>query len=143
VNSLIYRKGRNIVPSNINFSGSAGIASRPIPTPLPSNGIGNTHGLDAGIKPASKIDLPHNTKTSVDPAQARSNVKEAVSFLNEQLSANNRGIGFTVSEGDNTPIVTVRNTKTGEVVRQIPNDVVIKIAQNIDASKGSIEDKKA
>jgi len=39
--------------------------------------------------------------------------------------------------------VTVRNTKTGEVVRQIPNEVVIKIAQNIDSSKGAIEDKIA
>ena len=131
------------MPSNINFSSSAGIASRPMPTTLPSSGIGHTNGVETGLKPAPKVDLPPNTKTSVDPAQTRSNVKEAVSFLNEQLSANNRGIGFTVNEGDNTPIVTVRNTKTGEVVRQIPNDVVIKIAKNIDASKGSIEDKKA
>ena len=125
------------MPSNINSVGSGSMAIRPGPTP---SQVSNS---DASQKPAPKVDLPSNVKSSVDPTQARKNVKEAVSFLNEQLSANNRGIGFTVNEGDSTPIVTVRNTQTGEVVRQIPNDVVIKIAQNIDASKGAIEDKKA
>jgi flagellar protein FlaG len=125
------------MPSNINSVGSGGMAIRPAPTPS------QVSSPDALQKPAPKVDLPSNVKSSVDPAQTRKNVKEAVSFLNEQLSANNRGIGFTINEGDSTPIVTVRNTQTGEVVRQIPNDVVIKIAQNIDASKGAIEDKKA
>jgi flagellar protein FlaG len=69
-------------------------------------------------------------------------VREAVSLLNEQLSSNKTGIGFTVNDGGGTPIVTVRNTKTGEVVRQIPNEVVIKIAQNFEAFKGSLADKK-
>jgi len=130
------------MPSNINSVGSGSMAMRPAPAPTQVSGIASP-GADAAIKPAPKVDLPSNVKSSVDPTQARKNVKEAVSFLNEQLSANNRGIGFTVNEGDSTPIVTIRNTKTGEVVRQIPNDVVIKIAQNIDASKGAIEDKKA
>ena len=125
------------MPSNINSVGSGSMAIRPVPTPS------QVSSSDASQKPAPKVDLPSNVKSSVDPTQVRKNVKEAVSFLNEQLSANNRGIGFTVNEGDSTPIVTVRNTQTGEVVRQIPNDVVIKIAQNIDASKGAIEDKKA
>ena len=107
------------MPFNINFSGTGSMAIRSAPTPS------QVSSSDASQKPAPKVDLPSNVKSSVDPTQARKNVKEAVSFLNEQLSANNRGIGFTVNEGDSTPIVTVRNTQTGEVVRQIPNDVVI------------------
>jgi uncharacterized FlaG/YvyC family protein len=39
--------------------------------------------------------------------------------------------------------VTVRNSQTGEVVRQIPNEVVIKVAQSIDDFKGLMLNKKA
>jgi len=128
--------------SDINSVSLGGVVNRPLPVISRSN---DSHQLDQGptIKPAPKVDLPSNSQKSIDPVQSRQNVKDAVSFLNDQLSANSRGIGFTVNEGSSTPIVTVRNTKTGEVVRQIPNEVVIKLAQNIDQSKGSIEDKKA
>jgi flagellar protein FlaG len=34
------------------------------------------------------------------------------------------------------PVVTVKNTQSGEVIRQIPNEVVVKIAHNIEAFKG-------
>jgi hypothetical protein len=32
----------------------------------------------------------------------------------------------------NRPVVTVTNQQTGEVIRQIPNDVVIRMAHSID-----------
>jgi len=38
--------------------------------------------------------------------------------------------------------VTVRNTQTGAVVRQIPNEVVIKLAQGLETSKGSLHNKQ-
>jgi len=41
------------------------------------------------------------------------------------------------------PVVTVRNTVTGEVVRQIPNEVVIRVAENIDVvKKGLLHNSK-
>ena len=84
-----------------------------------------------------------NSGISFDPSQARRNVKEAVSILNEQMSSNSRGIGFTLNEASNTPIVTVRNTQTGEVVRQIPNEVVIKLAEGLGTAKGALHNKQA
>lgn len=110
------------------------------PGPTSAQTMGTPHPKAVSMP---KVDLPTPVKSVAVPIDLRRNVKEAVSFLNEQLSANSRGIGFTINDGNSTPIVTVRNTQTGEVVRQIPNEVVIKIAQNIDSSKGSIEDKKA
>jgi flagellar protein FlaG len=70
-------------------------------------------------------------------------VKEAVDLLNNQMASNKRGIGFTVNNDSNTPIVTVRNTSTGEVVRQIPNEVVIKLATGLDNTNGVIHNKQA
>jgi len=33
-------------------------------------------------------------------------------------------------------VVTVRSAETGEVVRQIPNETVVKVAHNIEKMKG-------
>jgi uncharacterized FlaG/YvyC family protein len=41
-----------------------------------------------------------------------------------------------VDKSLNTPVVTVRNTHTGEVVRQIPTEVVVQLAHSIDDMKG-------
>ena len=123
--------------SEINQVSAGRLVLRPSPTSAQT--MGTPHPKAVSVP---KVDLPTPVKSAAVPIDFRRNVKEAVSFLNEQLSANSRGIGFTINDGSSTPIVTVRNTQTGEVVRQIPNEVVIKIAQNIDSSKGSIEDKK-
>ena len=127
--------------SDINQVSPGGLFIRPHATPEPSNGSQRPDSAPA-VKPAPKLELPTKAKISFDPVKVSQSVREAVSLLNEQLSSNKTGIGFTVNEGGGTPIVTVRNTKTGEVVRQIPNEVVIKIAQNFEAFKGSIADKQ-
>jgi len=128
--------------SEITQVSSGGVVLKPAPTSAQTMGGPHPKATNTALNKPS-IDLSTPAKSSFNPQETRQNVKEAVSFLNEQLSANSRGIGFTINDGNSTPIVTVRNTKTGEVVRQIPNEVVIKIAQNIDSSKGAIEDKIA
>jgi uncharacterized FlaG/YvyC family protein len=42
----------------------------------------------------------------------------------------------------NTPVVTVRNTATGEVVRQIPTETVVRLAHSIDDMKGILLNAK-
>jgi len=39
-------------------------------------------------------------------------------------------------------VVTVTNQQTGEVIRQIPNEVVIRMARSIDESKGNLLNAK-
>jgi flagellar protein FlaG len=91
----------------------------------------------------NNLERPKASTSSADLVASRENVKEAVDMLNNQLVSNKRGIGFTVNNESNTPIVTVRNTSTGEVVRQIPNEVVIKLASGLDNPKGFIHNKQA
>ena len=42
----------------------------------------------------------------------------------------------------NRPVVTVTNRETGEVIRQIPNEVVVKMAHSIDENKGNLLNAK-
>ena len=89
------------------------------------------------------VELPKVKSESFDSVSSKNNVKEAVDILNNQMVSNKRGIGFTVNDDSSMPIVTVRNTSTGEVVRQIPNEVVIKLAKGLDNFKGAIHNKQA
>ena len=78
----------------------------------------------------------------VDPDELRANLEAAIEKLNEQVARNGRGLNFAIDEKLNRPIITVRNTATGEVVRTIPNEVVIKVAHNIEDIKGLLMDHK-
>ena len=89
---------------------------------------------DAPAQP--KVTAPKPIDIKFDPAEVRQTLQEAVSILNKQLNEHNRGIGFSVDEALDRPVVTVRSTVTGEVVRQIPNEAVVRIAHNIENVKG-------
>ena len=70
-------------------------------------------------------------------------MREAVSILNQQIQRTNRGLGFRMDEILNSPVVTVVSESTGEVVRQIPNEVVVRVAHNIERMKGLFFNSKA
>ena len=76
----------------------------------------------------------------VDPAELQKKLEEAVARLNEQMEANGRKLGFSVDDRLNKQIVRVMNKETGEVVRQIPNEVVIRVANSIEDLKGVLFD---
>ena len=78
----------------------------------------------------------------VDPDEMRANLEAAIEKLNEQVERNGRGLNFAIDEKLNRPIITVRSTATGEIVRTIPNEVVIKVAHNIEDIKGLLMDHK-
>ena len=78
----------------------------------------------------------------VDPQEMRANLEAAIEKLNQQVERNGRGLNFSIDEKLNRPIITVRSTATGEIVRTIPNEVVIKVAHNIEDIKGLLMDHK-
>jgi flagellar protein FlaG len=78
----------------------------------------------------------------VDPAELRANLEAAIEKLNQQVERNGRGLNFAIDEKLNRPVITVRSTATGEIVRTIPNEVVIKVAHNIEDIKGLLMDHK-
>ena len=46
------------------------------------------------------------------------------------------------TNNNNRPVVVVRKEDTGEVIRQIPNPEVLKVAHSIDALKGLLMNKQ-
>jgi flagellar protein FlaG len=94
--------------------------------------------VSAVNEPATKaaVTAPKPIDIKFDPAEVRKNIQEAVNVLNQQINEHNRGLGFSIDDSLETPVVTVRSTVTGEVVRQIPNETVVRVAHSIDSIKG-------
>jgi flagellar protein FlaG len=92
---------------------------------------------------APKVNAPKPIAIQFDPNAARESIQEAVSILNQQVKQTNRGLGFRMDDVLNAPVVTVVSESTGEVVRQIPNEVVVRVAHNIEKMKGFFFNSKA
>jgi len=90
-----------------------------------------------------KVLAPKPVAIHFDPNESRQSIQEAVSILNQQVKQTNRGLGFRMDEILNAPVVTVVSESTGEVVRQIPNEVVVRVAHNIEKMKGFFFNSKA
>ena len=85
---------------------------------------------------APKVVAPKPIEIKFDQAQATKNLKEAVSLLNKQMADTGRGLGFSYDESKASAVIKVSNINTGEVVRQIPSEDVLRIAHKIDDLKG-------
>ena len=117
---------------NTIAAGAPGVANR-----IASQAVNQQTKATAAEAPAQpKVTVPKPIDIKFDPAEVRQTLQEAVSILNSQLNEHNRGIGFSVDNALETPVVTVRSTVTGEVVRQIPNEAAVRMAHSIDSIKG-------
>ena len=115
-------------------AGGAGVAAMRSPSPpVNPNPSANAPALAAQ---APKVFEHKQVQLQINPAQERENLKQAVNMLNQQVQQTNRGLGFRMDEVLNAPVVTVTSAQTGEVVRQIPSEVVIRVAHNIEKVKG-------
>jgi flagellar protein FlaG len=98
----------------------------------------------AEVKPAPPA--PAEVKPAVDnrpdPHEARRLMQEASEQLNKQLAKNGRELSFSVDDVANKVVLTVKN-REGEVVRQIPNEVVLRVAHNMENMKGLMQDDKS
>ena len=77
-----------------------------------------------------------------DPQEARRTLEETTEQLNKQMKRNDRDLSFSVDDVANKVVVTVKN-RQGEVVRQIPSEVALRVAHNLDDMKGLMQDEKS
>jgi flagellar protein FlaG len=82
------------------------------------------------------------TKPKYDPQESRRSLQEATEQLNQQMRSNGRDLSFSVDDVADKVVLTVKN-KEGEVVRQIPNDVALRVAHNLDKVLGLMQDGKS
>jgi flagellar protein FlaG len=91
---------------------------------------------------APKVAQPQAVQALEDKANVRFdkrmalNVSEAVERLNEQMRRSARGLNFSIDKVADRTVITVKDTHSGEVVRQIPDEALLRVAHNIEEIKG-------
>ena len=105
-----------------------------VPQYTPSKtAVGSTNQATPHAEPDIKVP---KSNIQVDTEGMQRNLDMAITKLNEHMQAGGRGLSFSVDPALGRPVVIVRNEQTGEVVRQIPNEVIVQVAHNFDRLKG-------
>lgn len=97
----------------------------------------------ATTKPAMpRQELPGSGQSLPPPAESI-DVQQAVSRLNNYVQSLRRDLQFRVDEASNRVIVTVMDSESGEVIRQIPSEEVMAVAQSLEMAQGLLVNEKA
>ena len=129
------------------FNTSKGIQSKPV--------INLPGGNGSPVKPAAPVVMPKSDAVASNFSEINSNNKKSVdTILNNRKEIDNalaelkrladnsgRSLGFSKDPAVSGPVITVTDNETGKVVRQIPVEVVVRVAHSIEKMKGLLFDK--
>ena len=100
----------------------------------------------AGGQPLSVqnvAEMPDNKQTSAEKKTvSKASLDVAVKKLNEALETVMTEQRFEIDSELNRPIVKVVNSKTKEVIRQIPSEEAVRLSKNIGEMIGLLMDDK-
>ena len=106
----------------------------PQPKPPANDGGGKA------VRPTKGI---NNFEPTIDPKELQVALAEKIQEINMQLKDGGRGLSFSIDEQLGRPIVTVKKASSGEVIRQIPGEVVLRIGHHIEKLKGLLFDGRS
>jgi flagellar protein FlaG len=94
--------------------------------------------------PSERVPLqqPNKVDAGVRSEETLKHIQEALAQLNDQMRRNGRDLSFNVDERIDRVIITVKNPQTGEVIRQIPTEEVIRLAHSIEDLKGLLVNQR-
>jgi uncharacterized FlaG/YvyC family protein len=78
----------------------------------------------------------NNDKQINDYKKNKQALETVVQDLRQRLEDGGRGLSFSVDEQLGRFVLLVKKNDTGEVIRQIPSDVVLRVAHNFEQLKG-------
>jgi flagellar protein FlaG len=113
-------------------------AGSPVPVLRPIGAGPADEALAA--RPEPRIPDQPKPRIDFDPEVIERNIREAVEHLNKQMAQSGRTLGFSMDDAVSMPIVTVKNSHTGEVIRQIPSEAVVRVAHTLESLKGLLHD---
>jgi len=65
---------------------------------------------------------------------------EIAELLNFEMKARSTNLNFSVDEPTNRVVVKVINNDTGDVIREVPSEAILRVSKNIEALKGILFD---
>lgn len=93
-------------------------------------------------QPAAVAEInPQIQIAKLTPEQLKQNLDVAITRLNEQMRDGGRNVRFSVDKQLGRFIVQVTKEDTGEVIRQIPNEAVLKAGHTVEALRGMLHNQ--
>lgn len=122
------------------------ITNPAVPTllPPPADITARPNGEARVFSPTQTTSVSERQKTAADKSSTEPDpeaLKETVQQLNAALS--NFGLEFSLSEADNRVITRVIDRETGELIRQIPSEEALRMAQSLEKLSGLLLQNKA
>lgn len=100
--------------------------------------VGGVAGAGADVRGAATAGKD-DAKSDATPVQ----VEQAVRQVNESLVLREVGLQFEVDKETDMVVVKVVDRASGEVIRQIPNEEVVRIAKLMNDGNGLLVDQAA
>jgi flagellar protein FlaG len=98
------------------------------------------------IATPNKVSTINKSETSLENnLSAQDEVDEietAVEELNKKLDKNQIAVAFAVDEGSGRIVVQIKDSKSGELLRQVPSDESLQFAHNAQKGVGLLVDSK-
>lgn len=81
-----------------------------------------------------------NTSATLESVRVR--LEEIAATLNAEMQFRERKLNFSVDEISKRILFSVTDKESGEVIRQVPPDAILKVSHNLEALKGVLFDDK-
>lgn len=93
----------------------------------------------ASIKPSTE---PARQAPAAPPVEVRK-IESVTRQIDSFLRSINKSLQFRVDQATGEMIVTIRDDETGEVIRQVPGEDALRIAQRIEDTLSAMLDERA
>lgn len=126
--------------SSINNLNGAAPTALPQSQPTPAATTPVVHTADVANSFKDFRQVVEKSTSQLD--NSRKELEQAVQELKRTADTAGRSLGFRIDPAVSGTIVTVSNLETGQVIRQIPDEVVVRVAHSIEKMKGLLFDGK-
>ncbi|VVO31308.1 hypothetical protein PS712_05038 [Pseudomonas fluorescens] len=92
--------------------------------------------VDAAIQPKVETVVP----AAIEPK--RDELEKAVTDIREFVQASQRKLDFSIDDSTGRVVVKVIATESGDVIRQIPSETALKLAQSLSQASSLLFDDK-
>ena len=80
---------------------------------------------------AKVVELSAENKEQASSVQRDLTIEDAVTQIRDFVQANNRQLNFSIDEGSEKQVVKVTDADSGEVIRQIPSEEVLRLSERL------------
>ena len=94
----------------------------------------------AAIEPASRTKVEAIAPVATEPK--RDELEKAVTDIREFVQASQRKLDFSIDDSTGRVVVKVIATESGDVIRQIPSETALKLAQSLSQASSLLFDDK-